>query len=99
MSIEVVNGYVCKSCCDVALAKKGVDPAHPKDDPANSSYDPKIAAADKAKAAGVAAPPPAVVFGGQLAGLNKATAVIDPNGTPTSTQGGYTPGKLASLTA
>ena len=77
-----------------------VDPAHPKDDPANPSYDPKIAAADKAKASGAVAPPPAVVFGGQLAGLNSATPVSDSTASPmTSTQGGYTPGKLVSLTA
>ena len=24
--MEIVNGYVCKTCCDVDLAKKGVDP-------------------------------------------------------------------------
>jgi hypothetical protein len=33
MSLEVVNGYVCHSCADVSLAKKGVDPARPKDGP------------------------------------------------------------------
>jgi hypothetical protein len=29
----VVNGYVCQTSCDVALAKKGIDPAHPHDPP------------------------------------------------------------------
>lgn len=29
--MEMVNGYICHNCSDVALAKKGVDPAHPKD--------------------------------------------------------------------
>ncbi len=33
MSMEVVNGYVCRNCTDVAYAKKGVDPARPKDGP------------------------------------------------------------------
>lgn len=33
MSMEIVNGYVCRNCSDVELAKKGVDPAHPKDGP------------------------------------------------------------------
>ena len=27
MSLEIVNGYVCKDCADVARAKKGEDPA------------------------------------------------------------------------
>jgi hypothetical protein len=29
MSVSVVNGYLCYSCCDVAKAKRGEDP-HPK---------------------------------------------------------------------
>jgi len=41
--MEVVNGYPCKNCTDVDLAKKGIDPAKPKDGP-NGVY-----AADKAK--------------------------------------------------
>jgi len=31
--IETVNGYVCHDCSDVALAKRNVDPEHPKDGP------------------------------------------------------------------
>jgi hypothetical protein len=31
--MEMINGYVCKSCCDVEYAKKHIDPAHPKDGP------------------------------------------------------------------
>ena len=31
--IELVNGYVCRDCTDVSLAKRGVDPAHPPDKP------------------------------------------------------------------
>jgi hypothetical protein len=33
MSMEIVNGYVCRNCSDVELAKKGVDPAKPKEAP------------------------------------------------------------------
>ncbi len=29
--MEVVNGYPCRNCTDVENAKKGVDPAKPKD--------------------------------------------------------------------
>lgn len=28
--VELVNGYYCRNCADAELAKKGVDPAHPK---------------------------------------------------------------------
>jgi len=28
--MELVNGYYCRNCAEVELAKKGVDPAHPK---------------------------------------------------------------------
>lgn len=31
--MEIVNGYVCHDCTEIDLAKKGVDPAHPKDGP------------------------------------------------------------------
>jgi hypothetical protein len=30
MSMRMVNGYVCRNCADEELAKKGLDPAHPK---------------------------------------------------------------------
>lgn len=28
--MEIVNGYPCRDCTDVALAKRGVDPSLPK---------------------------------------------------------------------
>ena len=34
--MEIVNGYVCRDCSDVALAKRNIDPAHPKDGPGQS---------------------------------------------------------------
>jgi hypothetical protein len=27
--MRIVNGYFCRNCADVELAKKGIDPAHP----------------------------------------------------------------------
>jgi hypothetical protein len=27
---STVNGYYCRTCADVELAKKGLDPAHPR---------------------------------------------------------------------
>ena len=70
--MEVVNGYACKTCTDVEYAKKGVDPAKPKDGP-NGAY-----AADRAKdterSKDVAKPEaaergPAVTFSGALANV------------------------------
>lgn len=29
---SIVNGYVCKSSCDIDAARKGRDPRHPNDD-------------------------------------------------------------------
>jgi hypothetical protein len=71
-SIQVVNGYVCQSCSDVALAKKGVNPSHPQDDPSSPNYNAASAKADKAKEAGVVTA--SVVFGGSLSGLNQTPA-------------------------
>jgi hypothetical protein len=51
--MQVVNGYVCQNCTDVANAKMGVDPAHPKDPPKSAESTP----AERG---------PAVTFGGQL---------------------------------
>lgn len=47
MSMEVVNGYVCRNCTDVEVAKRGVDPAKPQDDPKSPSYVPEQAKADR----------------------------------------------------
>ena len=50
MSMEIVNGYVCRNCSDVELAKKGVDPASP----------------DEATKVQEARRGPAVTYGGNL---------------------------------
>ena len=34
--MELVNGYFCRNCADVELAKKGIDPAHPTREVAGS---------------------------------------------------------------
>jgi hypothetical protein len=33
MSVQLVNGYPCHDCTEIDLAKKGIDPARPKDGP------------------------------------------------------------------
>ena len=58
--MQVVNGYVCTNCTDVANAKRGVDPAHPKDPP------PEVAKAREAKSGHG----PAVTLAGAFAGIS-----------------------------
>lgn len=62
--MQVVNGYLCQTCSDVSLAQKGIDPAHPEDNPQSPKYDPQAAASRR---------DPAVRFGGALAGLDAAS--------------------------
>jgi hypothetical protein len=72
-----VNGFTCKNCTDVDMAKKHIDPSHPKDGPFGINADPSKHPLDvrKAEAARKAAPHgPAVHFGGALAGLDPAAA-------------------------
>jgi len=66
MSMEIVNGYPCFNCTDVANAKKGIDPAHPDNDP--------LKAKDKSQSSGAngiasSRQDDAVVLGGQLGGI------------------------------
>ncbi|HET6970209.1 MAG TPA: hypothetical protein VFH92_03700 [Phenylobacterium sp.] len=84
--MEIVNGYVCKTCTDVANAKKGVDPAHPKDGP--NGVDAKDEARKPDAKGGHG---PAVTFGGVLAQsrVQSAGAVspIAPAPSPLATPG------------
>lgn len=69
--MEIVNGYVCNNCTDVANAKRNIDPAHPKDGP-NGVNAPEAQARNDAPSRG-----DAVVFGGQLAGLDPGSTSRD----------------------
>ena len=83
MAMEVINGYVCNSCADVSLAKRGVDPARPEDG-ANG------ASAAKSEDAQPSDRGPAVTFGGELAGAQ---------GVENVRPSAYVPGSSISLTA
>ena len=50
MSLDIVNGYLCLNCTDVALAKKGINPAKPQDNPQSPDYNPAQAKADRGPA-------------------------------------------------
>lgn len=57
--MTLVNGYVCRDCADEELAKRGIDPAHPKGGPkTDAATDPKNhnLAADRSQELGVNRP-------------------------------------------
>ena len=95
--MEVVNGYPCKNCTDVELAKKGIDPAKPKDGP-NGVY-----AADKAKdsakadAANRGVDDKGPGFGPAVT-LSGALANVQPPGQAEKAQP-YKPGSISSISA
>ena len=62
-----VNGYLCKNCTDVDLAKKHIDPAHPRSGPygIDAKNDPTV---NKTAA---------VIFGGALSSLNAKLTTTD----------------------
>ena len=66
MTIQVVNGFVCMDCADVALANKDINPAHPPNSPTADAQ-----SASSSNGQGT----PAVTFGGSLTQLTGAQAV------------------------
>jgi hypothetical protein len=79
-----VNGYSCKNCTDVDLAKKHVDPAHPKDGPYGvDAKNQPPSPSDPATETKSKGDTPAVTFGGALAGVSQTSdAGAQPSATP-----------------
>ena len=71
--VSFVNGFLCTCSCDVAKAKRGVDP-HQQTDGAQSPTK-----SDATKNGVVAPDKPAVVFGGSLSAANASTDVAPTN--------------------
>lgn len=71
MSMRMVNGYVCRNCVDEELAKKGVDPAKPKE--ASSGSAAFAAASDAARNRGHLTPLEASKKSAEL-GVNRPEA-------------------------
>jgi hypothetical protein len=92
LSLDIVNGYLCLNCADVALAKQGINPAKPQDNPQSPLYNPAQAKADHG---------PAFQLSGALS-ANGATGVpgaVSASGSPTGAPGSTPPlpGSFASL--
>jgi hypothetical protein len=76
-SFQIVNGFVCFDCSDVALAKKDVNPAHPPESPNDPASSPNGAPSGSSNTQST----PAVSFGGSLSQLSGASAVQQPGAT------------------
>jgi hypothetical protein len=75
-SFQIVNGYVCFNCSDVALAQKDINPAHPPNspDPSGQTNGPSAAQGSSNTQS-----TPAVTFGGSLS-QTQGTAAVQPAG-------------------
>ncbi len=74
MSMTMVNGYVCRNCADEELAKKGVDPAKPKQALAGSEA--YVSPADAARNRGRLSPLEAAKQNAEL-GVNRPVSAGD----------------------
>ena len=77
--MQIVNGYMCQTSCDVSAARSGHDPKNPHDDPVKAAQlaEQKALASGKVPAGTTASANAtdgfaveAVAFGGRLAGLS-----------------------------
>jgi len=76
-----VNGFECRNCSDVDLAKKHIDPEHPKSGPFNVD-----AKTDPTRQVQIARQN-AIQFGGQLTGISTAgSGSAQPAATATGSQ-------------
>ena len=90
-ALQIVNGYVCQTCCDVTAAKAGKDPAHPNTPPGSDNKTGQAGKTDRAvgdgqtsNASSVSASnasqpgfaPNAVSFGGALGQANANSPVL-----------------------
>lgn len=71
--MRMVNGYVCRNCADEELAKKGLDPAHPKQ--AFAGNEAFVSASDAARNRGL--PSLAATRQGAELGVNRPEAAGD----------------------
>jgi hypothetical protein len=71
-SFQIVNGYVCFNCSDVALAQRDINPAHPPNSPDPSG---QANGSSGAQGSSNTQSTPAVTFGGSLSQTQGAAAV------------------------
>ncbi len=94
--MQIVNGYACQTCSDVALAKAGKDPAHPNTPPTKPGQTDKPGqtgpgqsgsanATGGTQSTGANANSPSVILGGALAQANGSPSTSQPAQSPVAT--------------
>jgi hypothetical protein len=73
-SFQIVNGYVCFNCSDVALAQKDINPAHPPNSPSSQTN-----GSSGTPGSSNTQSTPAVTFGGSLS-QSQGAAAVQPSG-------------------
>ena len=99
--MQIVNGYVCKTSCDVPLAQKNINPADPRDDVHNPKS-PNYGKPEDPRNPGKPLPAwesQSVTLSGLLAKVNGATSASGSTQTPSSTPQPYAPGSVVSVSA
>ena len=89
--VQIVKGYVCFDCADVALAQKGQNPAHPPGSPSNPTGNTPNGPNPLDGVKSVDAPE-AVVFGGALEGQSPTAPTL-------TTSTAYQPGVQVDVSA
>jgi hypothetical protein len=99
--MQIVNGYVCKTSCDVPLAQRNINPADPQDDIHNPKS-PNYGKAEDPQHPGKPRPAwetQAVTFGGALARVTGAADALEPGQAASTAQTPYAPGSTVNVTA
>jgi hypothetical protein len=99
--MQIVNGYVCKTGCDAALAQRNINPADPQDDVHNPKS-PNYGKPEDPQHPGKPRPAwesQAVTFGGSLAKVDGAAGAPQPTQAAGSIQAPYSPGSVVSVRA
>jgi hypothetical protein len=83
--VQIVKGYVCFDCADVALAQKGQNPAHPPGSVSNPTGNTPNGPDPLAGAKAVDAAQ-AITFGGALSGQSSSSVSQPPSTYQSGTQ-------------
>jgi hypothetical protein len=82
--LDIVNGYVCRNCTDVDNAKKGIDPAHPKE---HDPLHPQTKTQNGIDALGKTQDSPAVILSGALSRPDAGNSTNSASSSDDTSQG------------
>jgi hypothetical protein len=75
--MKIVNGHVCATSCDERVARRGVDPRNPREDPVKQAALDAQAGKPPPRAGTIS--PDAVSFGGALSGMSAGRSATAPS--------------------